>query len=61
MTDVRLSGFSVCKEPTAQPLLSWRSLLLRFLLRRQESFKELDEQVRKKKKIIAQAQLNTFV
>lgn len=33
MTDVRLSGFSVRKDPKVQPLLSSRSLLLRFWLR----------------------------
>lgn len=60
MTDVRLSGVSVCKDPKAQPLLSWRCLLLCSWLRWQESFKQLDEQVGKKE-IISPAQLNTLV
>lgn len=48
VTDVRLSGVSVCKDPKAQPLLSWRCLLLRSWLRWQESFEQLDEQVGEK-------------
>lgn len=45
MADVRFSGFSECQDPKAQLLLSWHSPLY-FWVGTQESFQELNKQVR---------------